>query len=41
MLPIQPGQHTVSANHVDCSFNWITRNRRRHFVLATNTTMPA
>lgn len=35
----QPGQHNVAATHVDCSFNWLTRNRRRHFVLATDTTM--
>ncbi len=41
MLPIQPGQHTVSSTHTDCSFNWLTRNRRRHFVVATDTTMPA
>lgn len=40
-IPIQPGQHTVSATHVDCSLNWLTRNRRRHMVLATDTTMPA
>jgi hypothetical protein len=37
----QPGQHTVSATHVDCTLNWVTRNRRRHFVLATNTGLPA
>lgn len=40
-LPIQPGQHTVSATHTDCTFNMICRNRRRQFVLATDTTMPA
>ncbi len=39
-IPIQPGQHTMSATHVDCSFNWITRNRRRHFVIAKNTGLP-
>ncbi len=32
-----PGQHTVAATHTDCSFNWLCRNRRRQFVLATNT----
>lgn len=36
-IPVQPGQHTVSATFTDCSFNWITRNRRRHFVIATGT----
>lgn len=40
-VDIQPGQHTVSATHVDCTLNLITRNRRRHFVGAKNTTMPA
>lgn len=40
-IEIMPGQHTVAATYYDCSFNWFTRNRRRHFVLATNTTMPS
>ena len=34
-----PGQHTVSATHTDSSFNWFCRNRRRNFVLATDTTL--
>lgn len=38
-IPIQPGQHTVSATHTDCSFNLYCRNRRRNGVLAQNTTM--
>jgi hypothetical protein len=37
-IDIQPGQHTISATHVDCQFNWITRNRRRHFVISNGTT---
>ncbi len=40
-IPIQPGQHTVSATHTDASFNLFCRNRRRNFVIATNTTMPS
>lgn len=40
-VPIQPGQHTLSATHTDCTFNWFCRNRRRNGVLATDTTMPA
>ncbi|HVL15842.1 MAG TPA: phage major capsid protein [Gemmata sp.] len=40
-IPVQPNQHTVSATHVDCTMNLITRNRRRHFVGATNTGLPA
>lgn len=37
----QPGQHTVSATHTDCSFNWFCRNRRRNWVIATDTSMPS
>jgi hypothetical protein len=40
-IPITPGQHTVGQVHVDCSFNWICRNRRRNGVIATDVTMPA
>lgn len=36
-----PGQHTVAAAYYDCSFQFFTRNRRRHFVLATGTTTPS
>lgn len=39
-IPIQPGQHTVSAVHTDCTFNMFCRNRRRNWVLAKDTTMP-
>ena len=38
--PSVSGQHTVAATFYDCSLNWFTRNRRRHFVLATGTTLP-
>ncbi len=41
MTPIMPGQHTVAANFTDCTLNYFTHNRRRHFVLATGTTLPA
>lgn len=34
-------QHTVAAVHTDCTMNWFTRNRRRHAVFATDTTMPS
>lgn len=40
-VPIMPGQHLVSANFVDCTFQFFSRNRRRHFVLSTGTTLPA
>lgn len=38
-VPMQAGQHNVSATHTDCTFNLLCRNRRRQGVLATNTTM--
>lgn len=40
-IPIYPGQHTVQANFLDCTYQWITKNRRCHFVLATGTTYPS
>lgn len=39
-IPIYANQHTVSATFTDCSFNWVCRNRRRNFVLATDVTLP-
>ncbi len=39
-VPIYPGQHTVSAHFLDCTYQWVTKNRRCHFVLATGTTYP-
>lgn len=40
-VPIYPGQHTVSANFMDCTYQWIMKNRRVHFVLATGTSYPS
>lgn len=40
-VPIYPGQHTVSAHFMDCTYQWITKNRRCHFVGATGTTYPS
>lgn len=40
-VPIYPGQHTVSAHFLDSTYNWVTRNRRCHFVLATGTSYPS
>lgn len=40
-VPIVPGQHTISAQFVDCTYQWITKNRRRHFIIATSTTDPS
>ena len=36
--PVQPRMKTV---HTDCTFNYYTYDRRRHLVLATDTTMPS
>lgn len=35
-----PGQHTLSATFLDCTYQIITKNRRCHFVIATGTTYP-
>ena len=40
-VPINPNQPTVSSVHVNCTLNTLCRNRRRQFVLATNTGLPA
>ena len=36
-----PGQHTVAANFMDCTYQPVTTNRRAHFVLATGVTYPS
>lgn len=36
-----PNQPTVSVTHIDSTFNTICYDRRRNFVLATDTTMPS
>jgi hypothetical protein len=40
-IPNLPGQHTISGVFVDCTYQWVTRNRRTGFVLATGTTYPS
>lgn len=39
-ISVTPGQHTVASVHVDCSYQFICKDRRRCFVLATGTTYP-
>lgn len=39
-IDVMPNQHTVAAVHVDCSLNWIMKNRRTSGVIATNTGLP-
>jgi hypothetical protein len=38
-VPVNPNQPTIQAVHTDCSYNLICRNRRRQWVVSTNTTM--
>lgn len=40
-VPIYPGQHTVAAHFLDCTYQWVLKNRRTQFVLATGTTYPS
>ena len=40
-IPVHSNQPTVAATHTDCSLNSYCTDRRRNFVLATDTTMPA
>ncbi len=39
-IDVTPGQHTVATVHIDNTGNWICKDRRRNFVLATATTYP-
>jgi hypothetical protein len=39
-LPNYPGQHTLAANFIDLAYQFVARNRRDKFVLATGTTTP-
>jgi hypothetical protein len=40
-IPNYPGQHTIAAHFMDCTYQFIAKNRRCHFVVATGTTYPA
>lgn len=40
-VEIVPGQHTMTAVHIDTTANTYTTDRRRHWVLSNGTTMPA
>jgi hypothetical protein len=40
-VPVYPGQHTVSAQFMDWTYQWIMKNRRTSFVIATGTTYPS
>ena len=36
-----PGQHTISAYFLDCTYQWVLKDRRCHGVLATGTSYPS
>ena len=40
-IPNYPGQHTVSVNFLDWTYNWVWLNRRTSFVGATGVTYPS
>jgi hypothetical protein len=40
-IPQTPGQHTVSSHFMDCTYNFVTKNRRCHFCLSNGTTYPS
>jgi len=40
-VAVVPGQHTMSATHVDSTLNTLCYDRRRCGVLATDTGLPA
>lgn len=37
----KPGQHLIDESYTDCAYNWICRNRRENFVIATAATYPS
>jgi hypothetical protein len=41
VIPHYPGQHTLTAYFMDCTYNWTCKDRRRNMVLATGTTYPS
>ncbi len=40
-VPIMPGQHTVSGVFMDCTYQWVARNRRCHLIGSNGTTYPS
>ncbi len=36
-----PGQHATASHFIDCSFQWLSKNRRCHSVLSNGTTYPS
>lgn len=40
-IPNTPGQHTVASHFIDLSYNFVSKNRRCHFVLSNGVSYPA
>ncbi len=40
-LPYTPGQHTVASHFIDCSYQFVSKNRRCHFIGSNGTTWPS
>lgn len=40
-IPYTPGQHNSASHFIDCTYQFISKNRRCHLVLSNGTTNPA
>lgn len=40
VVPVYPGQHTVQATFLDCTYQHVIKNRREMFVVSNGTTEP-
>jgi hypothetical protein len=40
-IPITPGQHTVASHFIDSQLQWVSKNRRCHFIASNGTTYPS
>ncbi len=40
-IPYTPGQHTVASHFIDATYQFVTKNRRCHFVGSNGTTYPS
>jgi hypothetical protein len=40
-IPYTPGQHTVESHYIDLRYQWVSKNRRCHFVASNGTTYPS
>lgn len=41
VIPNYPGQHNWHVQFIDCTYQWVCRNRRRNFVISNGTSYPA